>query len=278
MKTKRFLSLLLLMLIFLASCGEASPNHEEDHVLNGDIEQTGSENLPLEQGNGYLVEEAAASYWEYWVKDVSSGGFKQASSESFVFENDGYVIELTLDKWAATRGSSEYVLHPAGNGMPLPQLKPSDCVIPFVITAKTATEDIAFTTDFSLIAIASRGVYHFEPSSFESAVESQTKLLNDMKLNSNIDDLASHNGENLIQEYMSRVPSQTWWLGFSESYSETKLGDEQVIIGYYVINDYYSPKFPDGNLELFPSGSAMMYVQVWINSNLNEKYVESVMR
>ena len=292
MKTKRILSLLLVMLIFLASCGDASSNHEEDRaddVPGSGFEQTGNDNPASEQDRHQIAE--LSDYWEYLVKDASSGGFEQADSESFVFEQDGYVIEITLDKWVAARGSSEYVFHPASDEIPLPLLKPSDCVIPFVLTAKTATDDTAFTTDFQLsahsleykdeygymYASSSYRLYGCELSLFESAVELYTENLDNMKLNYDIDDLTSYEGRNLIQEHMSNAYQQAWWQTINNNFSGTKLGDGQIILGCYVINDYYSPKFPDGNLELFPRDSAAMRVQVVINNSWPAEETDVVM-
>jgi len=266
MKTKQFLPILILVaLIFLTSCGES----QAVDGLNSNDGQIRSGDLTSELEDGLLAEEASSNYWDDWVKDMPSGSFEKAGSENFVFEEDGYIMELTLDKWAATRGSSEYVLHPASNRIPLPLLKPSDCVIPFVLKAKTATEDTAFTTDFRLLARVSRyGAYYCELSRFEETVETNAKMIDDEKnLNSGIDDFTSYNGRNLIHERMLSVHSSAWGSHFENDYSETKRGDEQVIIGCYVINDYYSPKFPDGNLESFPSGSAVVSVRVMMNNN-----------
>ena len=161
-------------------------------------------------------------------------------------------------------------------------MKPSDCVIPFVLKVKTMTEDTAFTTDFRLMANVRSytdvqlmpnahyyGANYCELSRFEDTVETYTKMIDDDKnINSGIDDSASSNGRNLVQERMSSVHSLAWGSFFENDYSNTKRGDEQIVIGCYVINDYYSPKFPDGNLELFPSGSAVISVRVMINNNV----------
>ena len=228
MKTKCMLPLLLMMLIFFTACGGGTSN-----------------------------------YWKDWIKDVPNGGFEQTDSEIFVMEQNGYSIEFTLEKWLATRGSSEYVLHPANSEIPLPLLKSSDCVIPFVLTAKTATKDSSFETNYYLsvyaVAYTEHGVtanhhayssYGCGLSQFEVRVEDLTRYFDGTKPHE----------KGFVQELMPQWHNQMWPQSFSGNFSETKIGDEQVIFGCYVIKDYYSPEFPDGNLALFPDGYAMMRV------------------
>ena len=237
MTTKRILPLLLIMLVLFASCGEVS--------------------------SGIV----SSNYWKDWIKDVPQGKFEQADSENFTLEQNGYLIECTLDKWGATRGSSEYLMHPASSEIPLPLLKPSDCVIPFMLTVKTATKDTSLTTDFYFGAYAikynaeydsyvpdpSYSVYGCELSRFESTVEYMTKYFDDIK---------SDTDDKLIQELLPQYHVQVWPQSISDNYSDTMLGDEQVVIGCYVINGYYSPEFPEGNLEKFPDNYALMRVSM----------------
>jgi len=242
MKTKHIMLSLLIMLILLTACSA----------------------------------ESSSNYWENWIKNVPKGEFEQADSESFIFEQNGYSVEVTIEKWLVARASSEYVLHPASNEIPMPLLQSSDGVIPFVLTAKTVTNDSSFVTDYHLSAYAT--VYDTEYDSyashsfylsyacglsqFEVTVEDLTERFDSMK---------PHIDEGYIQEIMPQWHSQMWPTAFSGNFSETKFGDEQVVLGCYVLKNYYSPEFPDGNFEVFPSDSAVLRILMRADTTQREE-------
>ena len=275
MINKRIFPLLLIMLIVLSSCGAASEKASSAAASEAPAATSEAPSPPAATtvftspaaAAAAMTSSGAAStdYWGDWVKDVPSGNFEQAGSEIFTLEQNGYAIEFTLDKWAATRGSGEYVLHPASSEIPLPLLKPSDCVIPFVLTAKTATKDTSFTTDFHFYTQAilhdtqyntyvSNYLYSNNGCSlsrFEEIVENFSSYLDSIEAT-----------PEMVKEFMPQYHRDMWQGGISGNYYETKLGDEQVFIGCYVINNYYSPEFPNGNLDLFPKDCAFLRVSM----------------
>jgi|GEM_PF-2984148 len=294
MKTKYILPLLLMMVVFSA-CGGAVSNcgceaaNCEGAVSNVDGTAPDNAGIVSNDGNAVSGDDGAVSntdgaasddagvvsdYWGEWIKDVPHGAFEQADSETFAWEQNGYSVEIEIEKWTAARGSSEYIMHPASDEIPLPLLQPSDCVIPFVLTAKTTTKDSDFTTSFNFNANTfSVGGYTYprlsgcELSRFEDTVENMTK---------NFDSFTESNTKEYRQEHIPYY-HRMLWAGIGGHFSDTKPGDEQVFLGCYVINDYYSPEFPNGNLELFPAGSAVMRVAVSGDPAQRSEQIELVM-
>ena len=283
MKTKCFVPLILCMCIVLAACN-ATPNGAAGQADGLAACGCACSDCVANQGKAMPNDERAQteeSYWGGWIKDVPHGAFTQADSETFVWEKDGYSVAFTLDKWAESRGSSEYVLHPASNEIPLPLLQASDCVIPFVLTAKTTTKDSAFSTDYNLSGYThvdnvnnanyySPRLYGCELSRFETEVESYTENIDSMKLSGDVD-------ENFIQNWMMQLHQNAFSQSIGVNASQTKPGDEQVVLGCYVINNYYSPAFPDGNLEAFPKGSGMMRISLYSSSPQSNENFDIIM-
>jgi len=262
MKIKQILPLLLIMVIFTACRGEVINCGCEASNCAGSISNSDG-NAPNPESNTSNQEGNTSGYWGEWIKDVPHGEFERTDSETLVWEHNGYSVEFEIEKWTAARGSSEYIMHPASDEIPLPLLQPSDCVIPFVLTARTTTKDSDFTTDFTFNISASlyNGTYNYPklfrcgPPHFEDTVERLTNYFDNLPPQPTV--VVNH------QEIMSQHHRQMWRQGSSsDTFPETKQGDEQIFLGCYVINNYYSPEFPDGNLELFPSGSAMLRVSI----------------
>ena len=293
MKAKHILPLLLVMAAFTA-CGGAASKCGCD-AASCKCAVPGDAGIVSSDGNAVLGDAGAVSdihgaasgntgettdYWGEWIKDVPHSAFEQAGSETFAWEQNGYSVEIEIEKWTAARGSSEYIMHPASDEIPLPLLQPSDCVIPFVLTAKTTTKDNDFTTSFGLNTNAYRyfgsnyvGSYTLpqlsgcELSRFEDAVDNMTK---------SFDSWAESNTKEYRQEHIPYY-HRMLWAGIGGQFSDTKSGDEQVFLGCYVIHDYYSPEFPDGNLEMFPAGSAVMRVSVGGDPAQEYEQIELVM-
>ena len=255
MITKRILPLFLIMVIFTA-CGSKVSNCEcETTNYDGKASNYGGEasNYESEVSNH---ESEVSNYWEELIKDVPKGAFEQTDSEIFVWEQNGYSVEIELDKWFPNRGSNEYILHPASDEILLPLLKPSDGVIPFVLTAKTTTKDSDFTTNFSF-SVETRGraqLFSCSQSRFEDTLERLTREFDGLPAERNTKEYRQER----MPPYLNLMSSGI----IVDSFSETKLGDEQVLYGCYVINNYYSPEFPDGNFERFPGGSDIMYLRM----------------
>jgi len=280
MKTKYILPVLLMLVVFSACGGKAANCGCEAATCEGAVSNNGNvvsnNEGVVSNTNGAVSDDAGKTpdYWGEWIKDVPHGSFEQADGETFAWEQNGYSVEIEIEKWTAARGSNEYIMHPASDEIPLPLLQPSDCVIPFVLTAKTTTKDSDFTTSFYFNANTFYvGSFTFpqlsgcELSRFEDVVGNITRTF---------DNFAESNTREYRQEQMPYYHQQMWH-SLGGHFSDTKPGDEQVFLGCYVINDYYSPEFPNGDLELFPAGSAVLRVSVSGDPAQEYKQIELVM-
>ena len=226
-------------------------------------------------------------YWEKWINNIPDGQFEKADSESFVLEQGGFSVEFTVDKWVGTRGTGGYVLHPAGNQV-IREQKTSDCVIPFVITTTTTTKDSSFMTDYTF-SVASLDRYRdmtnaMSDESYIAAWNALTRFGNNVQISTcNMSmfeaeqkrneeyleglDKRAKSDDRLIEDLVSRSVLVPWYSYGGGRFSETKTGDTQTVLGYYVIPDYYSPDFPNGNVDMLPEIGAMLWVEAYISSD-----------
>ena len=261
MKMKRILPLVLLIAILATACGKSATS-------------------------SYM------KYWEKWINNIPDGQFEKADSESFVLEQGGFSVEFTVDKWVGTRGTGGYVLHPFGNQV-IREQKTSDCVIPFVITTTTTTKDSSFMTDYTFSLWAQER----DHDTLDAMSDEARRALSDFTRNVQISscnmsmfeaeqkrneeyleglDKRAKSDDRLIEDLVSGsvlVPWYSYGGGGGGRFSETQTGDTQTVLGYYVIPDYYSPDFPNGNVDMLPEIGAMLWVEAYIATNTTQTEV-----
>jgi hypothetical protein len=134
-------------------------------------------------------------------------------------DNNGYTRRHAVESWIGVRGTDQQMQHPANPSLLIPPIGSNNVVIPFVVSVTDTTKDNSF----------SRGLHFYSgylhTSYFSCYISTDGKTWED----ANRGDAGG---------------GQIW------SQDNTQFGDTISFYGYYVLNNFFSPNYPDGNLEM----------------------------
>lgn len=189
---------------------------------------------------------------DFWMQNAVNVDFIENESKTILKEKEGYSCEAFIQTWEGLRGQENFVVHPANKNVAIPIQKTTDMIIPFSITLKCTTSDISFTTDtvIDLTSSWDNGILFFTDD--KTIAESKNKIKEHVNNGSesfgySITDLWTD------ETYGSGARA---WKGIigerSIFYGKLKKDELKKIYGYYILYDYFSPAYPDGNEILFP--------------------------
>ena len=149
-----------------------------------------------------------------------------------------------METWQEKQGNGTPVLHPYDSGISIPAQQNTDCLVPFAITLEITTADDRFLTDIRVNLTTFGGQrshysYLVDSISLEERVAYGTQALESAAENSH-----TPNFETLAEYVFMRNGTH------EINFYQLEAGSTVYIIGYALMQDYYSPAHPDGNREM----------------------------
>ena len=140
--------------------------------------------------------------------------------------NQGYSGRINIQSWVGQRGTDMEIAHPANRSMKIKSVPNTSCIIPFQFTISNTTVSAEYknTLHFSTACfLNTRVVEHSINYSSQSAWFSATTKAS------------------IINQDIHRI------------YTDTAKGFQTTWYGFIEVKDYYSPKHPEGDMDIILS-------------------------